>query len=107
VRSAPGDEPVNVVTPARGGQVVLLVDPGFEAFESYRGTLLRLVEGSEPQTVHELDGLMPGYEDMLALALPSSLLTPGQYEIRVEGRLVDSSGSPTYEPVSEVNFLSR
>ena len=50
---------------------------------------------------------MPGYEDMLALALPSSLLTPGQYEIRVEGRLVDSSGSPTYEPVSEVNFLSR
>ena len=47
VRSAAGDEPVNTVSPTPGGQVVLLVDPGFESFPSYRGTLLRLDAGRE------------------------------------------------------------
>jgi hypothetical protein len=107
VRSAPGDEPVNTVSPTPGGQVVLLVDPGFESFQSYRGTLLRLDAGSEPEAVHEFDGLLPGYEDMLALALPSRLLTPGRYEILVEGLAVDSVADSVYEPVTRVSFTSR
>lgn len=107
VRSAPGDAPVNTVSPAPGGQIVLLVDPGFESFESYRGTLLRLDAGSDPEVVHEFDGLVPGYEDMLALALPSRLLTPGRYEILVEGRVEDQAPNPVYEPVTRVSFTSR
>lgn len=104
VRSAPGDEPVNVVTPAPGGQVVLLVDPGFETFDGYRGALMRLGEGGDAESVHELEGLTPGYEEMLAVALPSRSLTPGRYEIRVEGRRAGSDG---YEPVTRVTFLVR
>ena len=107
VRSATGDEPVNVVTPAPGGQVVLLVDPGFEPYDAYRGTLLRLDGGSTAESLHELEGLQPGYEEMLAVALPSRLLTPGRYEILVEGRSVDASGATVYETVTRVDFLSR
>lgn len=104
VRSAPADEPVNVVTPTPGGQVVLLVDPGFEPYNAYRGTLMRLGDGADAESVHELGGLQPGYEEMLALALPSRMLTPGRYEIRVEGQ---RSGADGFEPVSRVSFVVR
>lgn len=107
VRSAPGDETVNVVRPAPGGQVVLLVDPGFEPYDSYRGTLMRLSGGSDAVAVHEFEGLMPGYEEMLAVAMPARLLPPGRYEIRVEGRVEDASGGPVFEPVSRVSFEAR
>ena len=107
VRSAPGDDPVNVVTPTPGSQVVLLVDPGFEPYETYRGTLLRLSDGADAEAIHQFEGLQPGYEDMLALGLPARLLAPGRYEVRVEGVAEDSAGAPLYEPVTRVNFVAR
>jgi hypothetical protein len=107
VRSAPGDEPVNVVSPVPGGQVVLLVDPGFEPFASYRGTLLRLTEGGEPLIVHEFNGLEPGYEEMLALSVPARMLSPGRYAVRVEGIGNDDSGRPVHVEVTRVTFEAR
>lgn len=107
VRSASPDEPVNIVTPTPGGQVVLLVDPGFEPYDDYRGTLMRLGDSAAAEPVHQVEGLVPGYEEMLALALPSRLLTPGNYEIRIEGHLPGAAVSEGYEPVTRVSFLVR
>jgi hypothetical protein len=107
VRSAPDHDPVNVVTPLQGGQVVLLVDPGFETYDAYRGTLFRMSDGDRAEPVHRLEGLQPGYEEMLALGLPARLLSPGRYEIHIEGRVGDSAGAPRYEPVNRLSFEAR
>ncbi len=103
VRSDGNGAPVNVVSPEPDGQVVLMVDPGFEPFASYRATLLRLDDGEPAKTVLELTGVTPGYEELLALALPSRTLPPGRYEIRVDGESADA----VYEMVNQVRFVVR
>jgi hypothetical protein len=104
VRSAGDEEPVNVVTPTADGQVVLLVDPGFEPYARYRATVSRLAEGGEAaEAVFELNNLTPGYEELLALALPGRRLAPGRYEVRVEGQSSDAG----FEPVNQLRFVVR
>ena len=65
--------------------VLKLVDPGFEPYSHFRASVIRLEDGSAQKTVFQLDKLQPDYEDMLALGVPASRLTPGDYEVRVEG----------------------
>ncbi|HET7133870.1 MAG TPA: hypothetical protein VFJ95_16560, partial [Gammaproteobacteria bacterium] len=74
-----------VAAPAPGEWTVLLLDPGFGDYDSYRA-VLALRDGAE---VLRLDGLTPTYEDQLALGMPGDVLAPGDYEIRLSGRKRD------------------
>lgn len=76
-------EPVRVEPAAQGAWVVLLVDPGFEPYADYRVTILDTGSGA---IVHQVEGLHPDYEDLLAVGVAGSALRPGRYELRVAGR---------------------
>jgi hypothetical protein len=86
VRGAPGDPSVNTLRIGAGNeQMVLMLDPGFEQYSHYRASVFRLQAGSEPAQVMQVDGLQPGYEEMLALALSARALVPGDYQVTIEG----------------------
>lgn len=86
VRGAPGAQSVNALKVADGNvQTVLMLDPGFEQYTHYRATIYRLEAGKEPTRVVQVDGLKPGYEEMLALSLSSRGWKPGDYEVAIEG----------------------
>jgi len=86
VRGAPGDQAVNTLRVAEGNeQTVLMLDPGFEPYTHYRATIYRLDAANRPTRVVQVDGLTPGYEEMLALSLTSRGWKPGDYEVAIEG----------------------
>lgn len=64
---------------------VMMLDPGFESYSHYRATVYRLDPANEPAMLWQVDEMLPGYEDMLALGVPSSVLSPGDFEIQLEG----------------------
>ena len=66
-------------------QFVMMLDPGFEPYSHYRATVYRLNPGREPARLWQVDRMLPGYEDMLALSIPSSMLSSGDFEIQIEG----------------------
>lgn len=86
VRGTPGADPVNTIELGPDhGTFVLMLDPGFETYSYFRATLLPMGSVSAKDVVFQADRLTPGYEEMLALSVPASLLTPGDFEVRVEG----------------------
>ena len=64
---------------------VMMLDPGFDSFSYYRATVYRLNPAKEPTMLWQVDEMLVGYEEMLALSVPSSILSPGDYEIQLEG----------------------
>ena len=62
-----------------------MLDPGFEDYSHYRATVYRKERGGADTLLWQVDEMTPGYEDMLALSVPASLLEPGDFEISVEG----------------------
>ncbi|HKI01237.1 MAG TPA: zf-HC2 domain-containing protein [Thermoanaerobaculia bacterium] len=82
-RSGPGDgDPVHQVRlPAAPGWIVLSLELDRPEYEHYRVTLLR--EGGD--RVWRSGGLEPNGLDSLAVSLPTNLLKPGDYLLRVEG----------------------
>jgi hypothetical protein len=81
-----GAAPTSLEATARNDSTVLLLDPGFTPYDRYRATLVRRDTGSEMLSV---DGLTPSYEDLLAVVVPSRLLTPGDYDVVLSGRMRD------------------
>jgi hypothetical protein len=81
-----GGERSNVIASGRDAEwTVLLLDPGFADYDSYRATLVR-GGAAERVPVHRLDDLMPTYEGLLAFGVPGGLLEEGEYEIILEGK---------------------
>ena len=70
--------------------IVLLVDPGIESYAGFRVTVIRTT-GSSPTPILVGDGLEPGYEELLAVAVPGRLLQPGEYEIHLQGQRTDGA----------------
>jgi hypothetical protein len=96
-----GGEPSSLVRlSSPDAMAVLLVDPGLGDFEDYR-VHVRRAAGDSTATVAELDGLHPTYEDMLAVMIPAADLTPGDYEIDLGGRAIQTG---RYEPVTSLRF---
>jgi hypothetical protein len=80
-RSAGGAEPTHQIRlPATPGWVVLSLELDAPDQDSYRVTLLR--GGKE---IWRGDGLVPNETDSLSVSLPTTLLSPGDYVVRVEG----------------------
>jgi hypothetical protein len=100
VRSA-GD-PGPSISPAAGEQLVFLIDPGPEPYPGFTATVSRrdLSEGAEP--VWRSEQLEPGYQGMLALAIPSARLPVGAYRVILEGE--PGTGDAGTAPVSELRF---
>ena len=84
--------------PSENDWVVLLVDPGFMPHDSYRAVLSRRSERGLA-AIWSADGLMPEYQDQLAIGMPGSLLPPGEYELELTGRMNDWPAERS-EPVS-------
>lgn len=101
-RGATSAATVNTITLEQGsGQLVLMLESAMQPYHHYRAVVLRLPE-SEP--LLELGGLQPGYQEMIALALPAHLMKPGEYRVELEGVTQDSA---TREPVSRLTFTIR
>ena len=86
VRSGSGSDPVNTLNLGDGtNQYVMMLDPGFEDYAHFRASVYRLEAGEAKSMLWQVDEMIPGYEDMLALSVPGSVLEAGDFEIRVEG----------------------
>lgn len=82
-----GGEPNRIEAIAANDWTVLLLDP-FIAYDRYGATLVR--RGGDAGTeLLAVDGLTPSYESQLAVVVPSRLLTPGDYEVALTGRMRD------------------
>jgi hypothetical protein len=88
----------------QGQQSVLMLDPGFANYSHYRATVHRLATGAEPVQVWQVDRLQPGYEEMLALAVSSELLEPGDYRVTIEGWRDEWPSDKPFETVDTVEF---
>lgn len=105
VRGTAGSQTVNTIQVGDGDrQFVLMIDPGFDNYSHYRATVNRLNSATAPVQVWQADGLQPGYEEMLALAISSNLLEPGEYRVVVEAWRDEWSSDHAFEPVDTLAF---
>lgn len=85
-----------------GESVVLLLDPGPTGHASYRATVNRLTSGV-PEEVVRISALEPGFQDYLAVSIPGGLLTEGEYQVLIEGRMAEWPAEQ-YEEVTRLPF---
>jgi len=105
VRGIPGGDPINTLfLGAAEQQFVLMLDPGLDAYSSFRATVYRKEAAGEQSKVWQVDGMTPGYEDMLAFGLPGSVLAPGDFEIRLEGWRDEWLPGHAFDAVDSVTF---
>ncbi len=82
-----GDAPISIEAAATNDRTVLLVDPAFP-YDRYRATVVRRSDATATEVL-SVDGLTPSYEGQLGVTMPSRLLTPGEYEVVLAGRMRD------------------
>jgi len=104
VRGVAGSEMNTLPLGETPKQFVLMIDPGFEPYSHYRATVYRLNPAKEPAMLWQVDEMLPGYEDMLALSVPSSVLSPGDYEIQLEGWLEEWPANHGFEQLDTKTF---
>jgi len=105
VRGAMSGEAVNTLRLGDAQQqFILMLDPGFESYASIRATVFRLDPKRAPVQVWQVDNMQPGYEDMLALSLPGSILESGDYEIRLEGWQDQWPAGHAFDPIRTIYF---
>jgi hypothetical protein len=95
----------NVVPAAEreDGLTVLAVDPGVPEYDSYRATVTRTgPDGAK--VIASIDGLPVGLYQTVDIGLQDRMLTSGDYEVELEGRMDDWEPSRGYEPVSRTSF---
>jgi hypothetical protein len=101
--SVRGAEDVNrVAAPAEEEWVVLLLDPGLD-YTLYRATVVRRGEAAA-ETVWELSGVVPGFDGRLDVGLPGHLLTPGDYEVELAGRMGEWPADRDWDEITRMTF---
>ena len=98
VRVRGGASDIEIEAPDANEHAVLLVDPGFTKHDLYRAVISRR-EGERSTAIFKREGLVTEYEDSLAIGMPGRLLTPGDYEITIEGRMKDWPAAQASDPV--------
>ena len=83
---------------------VLMLDPGFSAHSHYRTSVYRRGPADALTRIWQVDEMLPGYEDMLALSLPGSILEPGIFEVRIEGWRDEWPAGHDWEMVNTLTF---
>lgn len=82
----------------------MMLDPGFEDYSRFRTTVYRLENSGAKTMLWQVDDMSPGYEDMLALSVPGSVLEAGDFEIRVEGWRNEWPAAHEYEQVNTLTL---
>jgi hypothetical protein len=94
----------NVIsTPAEDEWIVLLIDPGFTDYDTYRAVLERR-DANVAEPIWSRADMRPTYEDMIAVGLAGGLLRPGEYDIRLEGRM-DEWPAERFDEISRTPFI--
>lgn len=101
--SVRGGSDVNVAVTNDDEWTVLLVDAGFTPYDEYRASVTR-TDAGDVEPIWQLGGLTPTYDEQIAVGLPGSLLVPGEYEIRIAGRMSDWAADRGLEEVSRMPF---
>ena len=105
VRGTSNDQPINTLQIGGDKQYfVLMLDPGFSAHSHYRTSVYRMGPENASTRIWQVDEMSPGYEDMLALNLPSSILEPGTFEVRIEGWRDEWPTNQDWEMVDTLTF---
>jgi hypothetical protein len=104
VRGVSGSELNTLTLGDTPKQFVMMLDPGFEPFSYYRSTVYRLNPAKEPTMLWQVDEMLVGYDEMLALTVPSSILSPGNYEIQLEGWLDEWPADHGFEQIDTKTF---
>jgi hypothetical protein len=94
-----GTGATEVEPPVAGEWTVFLLDTAFTQYDDYRATLTR-VGANGAETVRQLDGLSPTYDGFIALGLPGQTLSPGEYDILLEGRMREWPADRGFEQVA-------
>jgi hypothetical protein len=98
-----GQADFELAAPAAGEWTVLLADPGFGDYDRFEASVSRQTPaGIEP--VWQSAGLKPGYEGLLAIGLPGRLLTAGDYELVIRGRMPDWPDTRSAENAGQFTF---
>jgi hypothetical protein len=98
-----GDNAVEIDAPGENELKVLWIEASFDAYDSYRVVVARRAEQGLEE-IARVEGLVPGFQDQLAVAVPGRLLTPGDYEVEVEGRMRDWPEERAAEPISRIDM---
>ena len=105
VRGTMGSDPVNTLLLGdTQKQFVIMLDPGFDAYSHFRATVYRLDPAEGKSMLWRVDKMIPGYEDMLALALPSSALSAGEFEVQLEGWRNEWPAGHGFDPIDSLTF---
>jgi hypothetical protein len=83
---------------------VMMLDPGFEPYSHYRATIYRLNPPTKPSVLWQMDEMVPGYEEMLALSVPSSVFSPGDFEVHLEGWQEEWPPAHGFESIDSKTF---
>ena len=105
VRGSTNGDPVNTLHLGdTEKQFVLMLDPGYETYAHIRATVFQLDPTREPVPLWQVDNMLPGFEEMLALSLPGSVLESGDYEIRLEGWQDEWPADHAFDPIRIIYF---
>lgn len=77
--------PIEIASPRPNELTVLEVDVALAEYDSYRATLDRTGDGASRRVLQQ-DGLAADSDGYLLVGMPGRLLTPGRYELLIEGR---------------------
>lgn len=95
-----GDTAVPVVVNADAWTVLLVDAPA--TFPSYRVSITPEVPDATPVWMQE--GLSPTYPESVAIGMPGSILTAGNYTLVLEGMQVTAAGDTVYEHIQSISF---
>lgn len=104
VRSAGGNNGGPTISTTPGEQLIFLMDAGPEPYPAFRATVSRRDAGNDAEPVWQSDGLTPGYQGLIALAIPSARLPPGDYVVTLQGRPGSGPGAPEPTFAGELRF---
>lgn len=77
-----------ISAPEPDERIVLELDAGIVAYDTYRGALMRL-DGDRSETIWSRNDLEPGPDKTILIGVSGRALQPGNYEARLEGRMSD------------------
>ena len=88
LESVRGGNVIEIPAPAQDELIVLQLDAGIVAYDTYRGTLTRR-DGEQSETIWTRADLAQEPNETILIGVPGRALRPGEYEARLEGRMND------------------
>jgi len=99
-----GGDAAEIEAPGQDESIVLLLDAGVVAYDTYRAVITRR-EGDRSEQVWSRSDLTPQLNGTtIPVSLQRRVLPPGTYEAKVDGRMNDWTAE-RFEPVAAISFV--